>query len=1837
MPKKMITNRYQIVRPLGEGGMGEVFLVEDRWERNRQVALKKLRREILSDTTRDSFIREFTALKQLHHPNIASVYDFGYTTPGDPFFTSEYCPGPDLITGTVKMSFSERVERAVEICRALSYIHTRGYIHADLKPENILVVPGGFPNRDTVKLLDFGLAQHVQDKVRSRLSGTLAYLAPEVFKGRSLDVRTDLYALGVVLYQLFTRQLPFGEIEPALLIDMQLSVQPASPTEKDGTLPLAIDSVVLKLLDKNPEERFSSADEVISVFNQKLGTDFQIETRETTRGYLQSGIFVGREKELGRLTGLIEQIQRSRQGRMVLVNGESGIGKTRILEEFKLRAQLEGVRTFTGASHEKINQPLQSFLEILPAMAMSLERPLEGRAPLLEKYESILGPAFPEIFGWKGQDIPGSAKSAGEKEFLLDSLAMFIREACADQPTLILIQDIHSTDALSLELIYRIGQGLGNQKLILALSYRTEEVSGSVLETVLPDLLSLPCSESISLAPLTEEETHDLIGSMLGADEVPRAIVHSLLSQTRGNPFFIQEVLWSWLHENVVSPKIRDWESVLRKIETLPMPATMVDAFLRRIRHLTPLENKLLQIVALFDEPLPVTAITGVASEPIPDLEGLLQSLVEASFLARLEPVDSPRYALKHAQMRKPLLAQLPDAVAVDLHERIAKYYEDLAVRRVTDYSEALAYHYAASGNIEKARRYSIQAGDKLRRLFSYNEAIAAYRNAEGFLDVSSERWFEVQEKIAFCLYQLGNLNESEKIYRSLITGGSRYLTPLRTAKLHLRLAMNIDNRGNYAEAIEVLDQGYRLIEDTEEHKTKADLLARIGHGYQRLSNYRLALDYVLQAISLVEHYEDHFGLGDIYNELFLIYFFTADYGKALEAGNRAIAVYSKFGWLKGVAGMTANLGLIYEDHLSDYDRGLAYQRQALQIREKIFDWRGIEQSFLNLASILGKIGKFSAALDYLERADGISRNIPEPFSKMIIANHRGENWTALGQFEKAQAALAESLQLAEKAQHRQVKISTLNRLAEWHERLGEWTEAKTLAGQAVQLANQTESKIEELRGRLLLARLAIETEDWAETQTRLDEATSLAQKMNHLDWILEASILRAEMHLLRNETKECQACLRKAKPQFDRTQLPLLRARYLLTQGKCLMASEDRFHYAGAEDLLQALRAAEMTEDIDLIAQAHDSLGRWYQKQGDPTSAQKYFSQARTILLSVGERLAPPLRKKYLEKRQRAAIFASTQLRSIPAVPEEKDQEKEKRMPADKMATSPLNPQSYFVTLFQISEVINSILNLNELLERVMDLVLEAIRVERGLILLVNEESGELEVKAARNISKATLEDATAISKTVLDEVLQGGRPLISVNAHDDQRLRERHSIVDFGIGMVLCFPLRVKEKVIGAVYIDNPVATLPFTEGDVNFLTSFTNLFAIAIENARLYEKLHEENLYLRQEVRGKYAYENIIGHSPKMVELFRRLDNVVLSSANVLVYGESGTGKELIARAIHYNGSRKEKRFIAIDCGSIPENLIESELFGYKKGAFTGALFDKKGLFEEADGGTIFLDEITNTNRALQAKLLRVVQEREIRRVGDSVDRKVDVRIIAATNRDLRQMVLNGEFREDLFYRLNVLNLTIPPLRERIEDVPLLIKHILKRLVEQNPAMPRTISRQALQALSRYSFPGNVRELENLVESAYYMAQHEEIQIQDFPSEISGSMRKIAEKTQPLQGPSLVRETPPLQAAEDGIESSPDEEKSLKLYERMKSGGASFWDVVKEPFMRREISKEEVREVIKMGLKDSRGRYKDLLEFFHLETSDYTVFMNFLRKHGCQIDYRPFREATTSFNRK
>jgi len=433
--------------------------------------------------------------------------------------------------------------------------------------------------------------------------------------------------------------------------------------------------------------------------------------------------------------------------------------------------------------------------------------------------------------------------------------------------------------------------------------------------------------------------------------------------------------------------------------------------------------------------------------------------------------------------------------------------------------------------------------------------------------------------------------------------------------------------------------------------------------------------------------------------------------------------------------------------------------------------------------------------------------------------------------------------------------------------------------------------------------------------------------------------------------------------------------------------------------------------------------------------------------------------------------------------------------------------------TLYEISQVISSSLDLEQVMLSILRILNSFMGMKKGTILLYDPTTKELSVKVGLGLTEAEKRRGKyQIGEGIIGQVLQLAMPLVVPDVSQEPLFIDKTGSYD-GLEKeqitCLAVPIKVKGEVIGVLSVDRLfTGRIPFQE-DLRVLMIVASLIGQAVELHRLIaqekQALLERNLQLQEELKARYRPANIVGQSKKMEEVFRAIERVSRSKATVLIRGESGTGKELVARAIHYASPRAQGPFVKLNCAALPEQLLESELFGHEKGAFTGALQAKKGRFELADGGTIFLDEIGDLPIGLQGKLLRVLQERTFERVGGTKTIKVDVRIIAATNRDLETAVQEGSFREDLYYRLYVVPILLPPLRERKEDIPLLVGHFLERFNRENGKMVK-LSVAAMDLLMEYNWPGNIRELENCIERMVVMAQRDLVAPEEVPLPIN-----------------------------------------------------------------------------------------------------------------------------------
>ena len=534
--------------------------------------------------------------------------------------------------------------------------------------------------------------------------------------------------------------------------------------------------------------------------------------------------------------------------------------------------------------------------------------------------------------------------------------------------------------------------------------------------------------------------------------------------------------------------------------------------------------------------------------------------------------------------------------------------------------------------------------------------------------------------------------------------------------------------------------------------------------------------------------------------------------------------------------------------------------------------------------------------------------------------------------------------------------------------------------------------------------------------------------------------------------------------------------------------------------------------------ALAHDLLAQAWAAQASTALSQSHRMRARERWERVAAQLPATLRAPFWRHPRRAL---AAELATPPAT--------------DRPAQDALTVRvQKLERMLAINRRINSTLRTRQVLEQAMDAAIELTGAERGFLLLradrtrrSEQEAGALDVAVdvavARNLDREQLDRShLKFSRAIAEQVLRSGEAVLTDNAQADERFQSQRSVHAMGLRSVVCVPAMSPDGILGALYLDNRFARGRFSEQDVELLMAFADQVAIALTNARLVQELQQRNRELEQErervqallasqaeeigrlseeVRDqraahRYDYSRIVGESAAMRSVFSLLDRVIETSVPVLVRGESGTGKELVARAIHESGSRKAGPWVSVNCGALPEALLESELFGHVRGAFTGADRDREGLLVRGQGGTVFLDELGEMSPAMQVKLLRVLQEREVRPVGSNRVLPIDCRFVCATNRDLMKQIAEGSFREDLYYRVAVIEVVLPSLRERAEDIPQLVSVLLERIGQRVGREPPRLTQPALRKLMEYDWPGNVRQLENVLTKAVVLCEGDRI---------------------------------------------------------------------------------------------------------------------------------------------
>ncbi len=1653
---------------LGGGEITEVYKVRDIIA-DRVLALKVLREDAPKEAEL-RFSREFYYLSRFTHPGIVAAIDYGSTPEHRPWFTMEFFDGMPITTFFANGFSPELVGVTLQLLQALDNIHAQGLIHCDLKPQNMLVAGGDGEPR--AKLLDFGFAERASLSDATAPRGTLGYIAPEVFKGVDADARADLYSLGLVLYETITGRGPGKEKDLRAWLKRQYYSEFEAPRKSDERIPESFEAVVMSLIRKEPERRPRSA---AAVIEELSGPGKKGVVVQGPRKYLMAPGFVGRSDELARLKEMLDNAGQGRAG-AACISGERGVGKSRLLSEYKFMAQLEGA---TILSFEPVS---------LGARPQSL---IETALGYLRVYSTSGVPTVEE---------GGVAITEESKYRLFETVTQRLKELSSShrvgQSLVLLVDDFELFDPTSLEFLRYLVFSLSNERLMVLVS--------GLKEKRFLDLIAEFDRRSyfrhVPLPSMERSEVEALVGSLVGEMPGSGVLVDWLMRTTGGNSLFVIETVYSLIEGKVLLMQDNHWALAADALNAYRPPDTVTDVVRRRLENLSTEELDVLQIGAAAAGPFALEFLRTVLGQDEKVLFNAVAKLKSLGLLRSFAGDGEASFILSSKILEAAVTERLSVGDRRENHRRVALALELLYPEKQDKLIFDLAHHYTQAGIKDRAYSYSMRAGARAREYQLSGQALGCFETALALSAqaASPKERVELIETVGELREATGKYPEAIDIYMQgmsvIVADGELSKDKAVLARFLRKLGLVHQKQRHNEEALSFFNQALLMQPDTSTPSC-INILNDLGWSYCSVGSFDKAEGLLTQALQLVEKLKIPSPL--VYNQLSArtLYYFS-------------VLAWSRFDFVLALQLAERSLG-IYETIRDDYYTGKASQF---------------------IATLWCRRGELAKARDYYQRYMAAQRKSGDVYFLLRSLQGLGVICQEEGEWSKAYDCFAEALSLAERIGDVTAMADLNSNLGMACDERGDWDQGLAFFQRAIELQQKLEGSSYGRKIVLVnLGYLRTKQGELEEAERVFKEAQALAERSEDPDfrYILAVSrvyfLLRSEQHdLARKALVEAFLLARRERDWRKLARLHTLASELRLAAGDFARSAEDARRalvylgdVASSKEYAVALRLSGLakclldrpergTQEIRRSIELLRNMGSKYDLALSLLASVQALTRQSSGEMTVD--LKMPLSFRPVPQQDVNEALANLKeaqviLRSVGARLDAQRADDLMEMVTQVSATMQLKARErgeYLKVFYQLSEFISMDLDKDDFCERILDLVIDVTKAERGLLFLARGE--KLVPAAARNVDHTTLEDAEAVSHSVLRKVKRRGEMIFSADALADPRFNSANSVMLNKIRSLLCVPLRVENRVIGTIYVDSRITAHLFLEEDKNLLVSVANLLAATIDKSVAFRKLQEEMSAVREDILVDAVTGCFMGRSKEIKDVYRVIDKIAPSGCTVLLTGETGTGKGVLARLIHSKSECRGNKFVSINCGTLPENLFESELFGHARGAFTGAVKDKEGIFETATGGTIFLDEISNTTIGVQAKLLQVLEEKVIRRVGETQTRRVDVRLICATNRDLKEDVRAGKFREDLFYRMNVVSINVPPLRERAADIPLLANYFLKRYANQLNKPVAGFEESTLALFANYAWPGNVRELQNVIERSVIMAQKRKIATED-----------------------------------------------------------------------------------------------------------------------------------------
>ena len=1660
-----------------------------------------------------------------------------------------------MLMDTARLDLLDSLKVAVSLTGTLKEVHQQGILHKLINPFNIFIDPAS----GNIKLTGFGLATRLPRENTNTLSPglsgeTLPYISPEQTgrMNRTLDYRSDFYSLGVTLYELFSGRVPFESREAMEIIHAHIARQPVPLDQVATSVPKTLSRLVMKLMAKRAEARYQShsglaADLLACVDqleNQGSLSDFPLGRHDMPEELQVAPGLYGREDEITALEAALDRVSQGAT-EMALVSGSAGVGKTALVGEIhRSIAQKNGYLISGKFDQLQHNIPYSALIQALRGLTREISA--EGQSGMerwKNRIRAALGPngqlvtrVIPELEQVIGPQPPLPEMGALESRnrftaVLLEFISVFCEKT---HPLVIFLDDLQWVDADTLKLVERIAQDPERKALLFLGAYRDNEVDADHRLTISREVIKKSGQplQTIPLKPLNPENISQLlVHTCYCSPEEANPLAEVLVRKTGGNPFFVSQFLTVLSEKGLIgySPEEKRWTWELAAIEFLAVTENVVDLLVDRLHRFSSETRKLLSLAACIGNTFDLESLELISGAGSGELYGNLLPALETGLIlgfSQAPELDNPpdganteggSYKFLHDRVQQAAYALIAQKERPPIHLRIGQtLLKQYAPGKSEDLLFDIVHHLNLARRVKgkwKERSHlaelNLKAGRQARAASAFEQALQYFTLGLELLGVAAWKrhyplalslheaatemsWlcgrFELMEKLASAVKD--NAREDLDLVNVY-----RYRIQAYTTQGELKKAMEMGE-----EILEKLGCQLSHLSPDQWQQTlvqiKSSLAGKSVADVMRFEPLTKPDAEVLVHIL----YELHTPYGAAGT--------TLDDGLWQPIAAKRISFLLNYFHPEYSPEFYCLLGFIYCVFTQDFEFGYELARLGIQLTEA-----------LDLKEINCRVSTYF---------NGTTRFYREPLSaslEPLLEAHKMGIET--GDFINAGASAVARCRIA----------FMCGKELNWLK--GELSTLKLALEKIDSILGSRHAEMQMKAVTILMEEPSPLSSGIMDQYHRVTGAEFVYPEQSHFNYQkLVLQYLFEEYEAARETVFEMINLMKTYKDSLGDPLANCYQSLALLAVYGQGSEGEKKEILTQVDDNQNTLEKLARCAPPNYLHKYHlVEAERMRILEGEPDTIMHHYDQAIALARESEfiheEALADELAARYLLNRRQSAA-ARSYLRSAMEQYEawgakRKVAHLKSRYPGlivDDRAEGAVSPSANLdlATMLKASETISSTLELEPLLEILLRILMENAGAQTAALILETEGQSLIAARGSAEQVECFLplslpvEKVGSISLLIISWVKQTREHLVLDNASREERFVGDDYIKRERPKSILCAPITHQSVLSGIIYLENNLVEGAFTSRRFEVIKHLSSQIAISLENARLHENLkkaldelkasetslREENVRLRARSKDRFRFGDIIGKSEPMQRVYELILQAAATDANVILYGESGTGKELVSRAIHEASDRKEQVFFPVNLGAISENLIESEFFGHKKGAFTGADSDQRGFLHLTDKGTLFLDELADIGLNLQVKLLRVLEGSGFTPVGTTKVIKPDIRFIAASNQDLSDRVKTGQIREDFYYRIHVFPIRLPPLRERKEDIPLLVEHFLKSTASLHKGKP--ITPGFLEALQVYDWPGNVRELQNTLHR--YVSQGEV----DFPGERINS--KISE---------------------------------------------------------------------------------------------------------------------------